>query len=77
MTIKATPQVTLAAGNQLKQECFLIVLSEQFSSLIVACSLPQSNSTLAVASREIGPLLTVCTFEQRVIERVLKGLTEV
>ncbi|NER28122.1 MAG: hypothetical protein F6J89_10930 [Symploca sp. SIO1C4] len=69
--------VTLAAGSQLKQECFLIVLSEQFSTLIAACSLPKSNSTLAVASREIGPLLTVCTFEQRVIERVLKGLTEV
>ncbi|NEQ78571.1 MAG: hypothetical protein F6K23_39630 [Okeania sp. SIO2C9] len=69
--------VPLAAGSQLKREYFLILLSEQFSSLIAAYRLPKSKSALAIASREIRPLLAVFSFEQRVIERVLEALREV
>lgn len=70
-------QVDLGAGSKLKQECFFILLSEQFSSMIAACPLPKSQSTLTVATRGIGPLLAVCTFKQKVIEIALEGLREV
>jgi hypothetical protein len=67
--------VELAAGSQLKQEYFLIVLSDQFSSLIVAdpCSQPEPSRT-ALNTTEL--LLAVCTFERRVIQRVCEGIKD-
>jgi hypothetical protein len=61
--------VQLAAGSQLKHDYFLIVLSEQFNGLIVV-NLPEP----AAALRQSQQLLAVCTFDQRVIQRVLEGI---
>jgi signal transduction histidine kinase len=61
--------VQLAAGSQLKHDYFLIVLSDQFKGLIVA-----NQPEPAAALRQSQPLLAVCTFDQRVIQRVLEGI---
>lgn len=61
--------IQLAAGSQLKRESFLLVLSEQLTSLIVAYQLPEGESPDQSQS-----WLAICTFERRVIYRVLQGL---
>ncbi|MFP4102901.1 DICT sensory domain-containing protein [Coleofasciculus sp.] len=61
--------IQLAAGSQLKRESFLLVLSEQLTSLIVAYQLPEGESP-----HQSQSWLAICTFERRVIYRVLQGL---
>ncbi|MFP4410079.1 DICT sensory domain-containing protein [Coleofasciculus sp.] len=61
--------IQLAAGSQLKRELFLLVLSEQLTSLIVAYQLPEGESP-----HQSQSWLAICTFERRVIYRVLQGL---
>ncbi|MFP4119551.1 MAG: DICT sensory domain-containing protein [Coleofasciculus sp.] len=61
--------IQLAAGSQLKRELFLLVLSEQLTSLIVADQLPEGESP-----HQSQSWLAICTFERRVIYRVLQGL---
>jgi signal transduction histidine kinase len=60
----------LSASSQLQQECFLIVVSDQLSGLIVAC---QPESTILDRSQS-QPLDAICTFERRVIQRVVAGM---
>ncbi len=60
--------VQLAPGSILKQEYFLLILGEPFSSLIVAYQ-PEP----AVLSQS-QPLLALCTFERQVIQQVLEGI---
>jgi two-component system, OmpR family, phosphate regulon sensor histidine kinase PhoR len=62
--------IQLAAGSQLKRESFLLVLSEQLTSLIVAYQLPEGESS----GNQSQSWLAICTFERRVIYRVLQGL---
>lgn len=62
--------VQLSASSQLQQECFLIVVSDQLSGLIVAC---QPESTILDRSQS-QPLDAICTFERRVIQRVVAGM---
>ncbi|MEQ8538470.1 MAG: DICT sensory domain-containing protein [Coleofasciculus sp. D1-CHI-01] len=61
--------IQLAAGSQLKRESFLLVLSEQLTTLIVAYQLPEGET-----SHQSQSWLAICTFERRVIYRVLQGL---
>jgi signal transduction histidine kinase len=61
--------IQLAAGSQLKRESFLLVLSEQLTSLIVAYQLPEGESP-----HQSQSWLAICTFERRVIYRVLQRL---
>ncbi len=60
--------VQLAPGSILKQEYFLLILGEPFSSLIVAY---QPEPALLSQSQ---PLLALCTFERQVIQQVLEGI---
>jgi hypothetical protein len=60
----------LSASSQLQQECFLIVVSDQLSGLIVAC---QPESTVLDRSQSQS-LDMICTFERRVIQRVVAGM---
>jgi len=60
--------VQLAPGSILKQEYFLLILGEPFSSLIVAYQ-PEP----AVLSQS-QPLLALCTFERQVIQQVWEGI---
>ncbi|MBE9126436.1 MULTISPECIES: DICT sensory domain-containing protein [unclassified Coleofasciculus] len=66
--------IPLAAGSQLRRELFLLVLSDQFSSLIVASQLPQTEPADPGQSQSFQ---VVCTFERRVIQRVLEGITSI
>ena len=59
--------VQLTAGSQLKQEYFLILLSDQFSSLIVA-------NPPGATEGQSQPLQAVCTFERPIIQRVFEGI---
>jgi signal transduction histidine kinase len=63
--------VQFAASSTLKQEYFLLILCEQFSSLIVACQ-PEPAAVLL----ESQPMLVLYTFEQRVIQQVLGGIRD-
>ncbi len=65
--------IQLAVGSQLKQESFLIIISEAFSSLIVA-SVPEPKASVTLRSSQPLPLVAVCTFEQQVIQRVMEGI---
>ncbi len=66
--------VYLAGGSQLKQEYFLIVLSEQLSGLIVAAPLYQSEPIAEASESSSQPLQAICTFERQVIQQVLEGI---
>lgn len=63
--------VQLAASSTLKQEYFLLIVCEQFSTLIVACQ-PKPAAVLI----ESQPMLALYTFEQRVIQQVLGCIRE-
>jgi len=78
--LKGCPQISpvqLAAGSQLKQEYFFLVISEKLSGLIVAYLPHRPDAAAATARGQIAPVPAVCTFDQRVIQRILEGLTEV
>lgn len=62
--------IQLAEGNRLKQELFLIVLCEQFTSLIVAHRLPQTQSETNRHDSYPG----ICTFDRQVIKLVMAGI---
>ncbi len=65
--------VNLAAGSQLKREYFLLVVSNQFNSVIVAAQpQPQTTETL----HQTPQLMVVCSFEGQVVQRVLEGIKE-
>ena len=68
--------IQLAAGSQLEQEYFLLVLSEQFSGLIVAYQTYQFEPSRAVRWHPTQPLSAIFTFEPRVIHRVFEGIKE-
>ena len=68
--------IQLAAGSQLEQEYFLLVLSEQFSGLIVAYQTYQSESSTATQWHPTQPLSAIFTFEPQVIHRVFEGIKE-
>jgi hypothetical protein len=63
--------VQLTAGSQLEQEYFLILLCDQFSSLIVAY---QPGATATAGEGQSQPLQAVCSFERQVIQRVLEEI---
>ncbi len=63
--------VNLVAGSQLRREYFLLVVCDQFNSVIVADQLkPQTTETL----HQSHQLMAVCSFEGRVVQRVLEGI---
>ncbi len=63
--------VNLAAGSQLRREYFWLVICDQFNSVIVAYQpQPQTTETLD----QTHQLMTVCSFEGQVIQRVLEGI---
>lgn len=66
--------VQLAAGGQLRREYFLLVLSDQLSSVIVV-SKPQLKTTSALHPSH--QLMAIYSFERQVIQRVLEGITGV
>lgn len=68
--------VQLPRTSQLKREYFLLVLSPRFSSLILAHRprSKQQNGASEKNDRKKQPLLTLCSFEGRVIQRVLDGI---
>ena len=68
--------VQLPRTSQLKREYFLLVLSNQFSSLILAHR-PRSkrqNGASEKNDQKRQPLQSLCSFEGRVIQRVLDGI---
>lgn len=63
--------VNLAGGSQLRREYFLLVVCDQFHSVIAAYQpKPQSTQTW----HQSHQLMAVCSFEGRVIQRVLEGI---
>jgi hypothetical protein len=64
--------IQLAGVNQLKQELFLIVLCEEFTSLIVAHPLHPNQSE----TNRNDSCLAICTFDREVIKLVMAGLKE-
>ncbi|NEQ82133.1 MAG: hypothetical protein F6K26_18335, partial [Moorea sp. SIO2I5] len=63
--------------TQLQQEYFLLILCENYSSLIVACQPDLSESENLTYSELSQPLLAVFTLEQSVIRQFLQGLSTV
>lgn len=63
--------IQLTAGVILKQEYFLLILSEQLSSLIVASSTAWREVTIV---NKTQPIQTIFTFERQVIQQVLQGI---
>lgn len=66
--------VPLVTGSQLKQEYFLLVLAETFSSLIVASGFYPPESSIVTSQPQTQQLQAIYTFEPRVIQRVLEGI---
>lgn len=63
--------VNLAAGSQLRREYFLLVVSNQFNSVIVAeVERPQTTEIL----HQSHQLMAVCSFERQAIQRVLEDI---
>lgn len=71
--------VPLAAKSQLRREYFLLVVSPQFCSLILAHR-PRSRRQTKVKDkakpRKTPPLITVCSFEGRVVQQGLNGIKQ-
>jgi hypothetical protein len=63
--------IQLLGGNQLQREYFVLVLSESLSGLIMAC---RSDARTAAASEQRLTWMAICSFEQRVIQRVFEGI---
>ncbi|MEA5504456.1 DICT sensory domain-containing protein [Halotia wernerae UHCC 0503] len=71
--------VQLLPQRQLRREYFLIVLSPQFCSLILAhrpLKRRQTQVLRKVNAKKTSPLLTVTTTEGKVIQRVLDGIKQ-
>lgn len=64
----------IGGGNQFKQEVFLIVMCDEFTSLIVARPLPETQSGTERDGDD--SLVAICTFNRRVIQLVMAGLKE-
>lgn len=62
--------IQLGGGNQLKQELFLIVLCEEFASLIVAHPLHPNQ----LETNRNDSCLAICTFDREVIKLVMAGI---
>ncbi len=62
--------IQLGGVNQLKQELFLIVLCEQFTSLIVAHPLPLTQPD----TNRNDSCLAICTFDRKIIKLVMAGI---
>ncbi|NEU75881.1 ATPase [Hassallia byssoidea VB512170] len=71
-------RVQLLPDSQLRREYFLMVLSPQFCSLILAHRTPKIRKTpdAKVKSNKTSALLTINTFEGRIIQRVLDGIKQ-
>lgn len=67
--------VQLADSTSIKRESFFIVLSEQLSGLIVVSQLYRPEMTGGVLGQH-QPMLGICTFDRRVIQRVLEGIRD-
>jgi len=63
--------IQLAVGSQLKRESFLLILADQLTSLIVAYQLPEAEWS---GNQPPESSLAICTFERRVVYRVVQGL---
>ncbi|MBH8554771.1 ATPase [Nostocaceae cyanobacterium CENA357] len=73
-------RVQLLSQRQLRREYFLIVLSPQFCSLILAhrpIKKRQNQILRKVNTKKTLPLLTMTTTEGQVIQRVLSGIKQV
>ena len=71
--------VRLISASQLRREYFLLVMSPQFCGLILAhrpCRRRLPGATKEVDQKRNQPLLAVCSFERRVIQRVLDGIKQ-
>ncbi len=69
--------IGLAADSQLKQEYFLLVLSTQFSSLILAQRrIKRQTKQLETEVNKTPSLLVINSFETPVIEQVLDGIKQ-
>ncbi len=73
--------VQLVANSQLRRDYFLLVLSPQFSSLILAHRSRMRRQKKAKTKentyqnqKKIMPLLSICSFEGQIIQGVLDGL---
>ena len=69
--------IQLAPTSQLRREYFLLVLSPQFCSIVLAHRhqmKEQAGASDKTAQKKIQPLLALCSFEKRVIDRVLDGI---
>lgn len=66
----------LPSTSQLRREYFLLVLSPQFCSLILAHRTHRRRQAKVKENnqRKRQPLLSICSFERRVIQRVLNGI---
>lgn len=69
--------IQLAADSQLKREYFLLVLSPQFCSLILANRPRLKRIKELEVEAKTTPLLAVSSFEQPIIQQVLDGLKTV
>lgn len=63
--------IQLAAGSQLKRESFLLILADQLTSLIVAYQLSEAENS---GNQSPESSLAICTFERRVVYRVVQEL---
>ena len=71
--------VRLISASQLRREYFLLVMSPQFCGLILAhrpCRRQQTGARKQVDQKRTQPLLAVCSFDRRVIQRVLDGIKQ-
>ncbi len=70
--------IELAPESQLKREYFLVVLSPQFCSLILAHQFPVKRSGKAEKASKKTQLRTmaICSFDKLVVEQVLEGIQQ-
>ncbi|MTJ07544.1 DICT sensory domain-containing protein [Anabaena sp. UHCC 0204] len=70
--------IELLADNQLKNEYFLLILSPEFWSLMVAArQIPENQSREKIKSQKKSPLLTINTFECEIIQEVVNEIKRV
>lgn len=68
--------IQLTGGSQLEREYFLLILSEPFSSLMVAQPSESSGSSKSTKWPQTQPLSTIFTLECQVIQRAVEGIKE-
>lgn len=81
--IKNTPDFSLNIGQQLRREYFILVLSGDFSGLLLAHrprNTRQSRNPAKAASTEElerkHPLLALCSFDPQTIQQVIQGIEQ-